>query len=118
MRSPRVHCIRSLTTFILMDYPKHIDTITMDYSIIYFKGVIVKMSKKVVLILANSADSGKMPPRDIILHLGLPCLPMYLFTGIKNEYCVIGELVRSEIVDSKTLRLLIFKEIRNCLLKE
>ena len=85
MRSPHVHCIGFLTTFIRVDYLKHIDTITMDYSIIYLKGVIVKMSKKVVIILANSADSGKMPPQAIILHLSLPCLPKYLFTGIKNE---------------------------------
>ena len=34
--------------------------------------------------LANSADPDEMPPY-VAFHLGLHCLPKYLFPGIKNE---------------------------------
>ena len=35
-----------LTLFILMDYPIHIDTISMGLSVSYFKGLQVKISIK------------------------------------------------------------------------
>ena len=62
-----------------MDYPIHIDTTSMDLSILYFKVSQVKISKfsciSVSEDLANSADTDE-------IHLGLHCLPKYLFTGI------------------------------------
>ena len=53
-----------------MDYPIHIDMISMDLSIWYFKRLPVKnvykmmyfLSLKIIFILANSADLGKMLP--------------------------------------------------------
>ena len=62
----------SLTCCILMDFPIHIDTISMGLPIVYLKGSQVDCSKlhlydvqvflslKVVLILANSADPDEM----------------------------------------------------------
>ena len=41
-------------------------------------------SLKIVLILANSADPDEMLP-NAAFHLGLHCLPKYLFTGIQKE---------------------------------
>ena len=35
-----------LTFFILMDYLIHIDTVIMEFSVLYFKGLRVKISKK------------------------------------------------------------------------
>ena len=62
-----------------MDYPIHIDTMSMEWSIVYFNGSLVKM----VFIWVNSADPDKMPSY-VAFHLGLHCLPKYLFTGIQN----------------------------------
>ena len=63
----------------------------MDVSILYFKVSQVEISKfqkflslKIVLILANSEDPDEMP-HYVAFHLGLHCLPKYLFTGIQNE---------------------------------
>ena len=42
------------------------------------------MSLKIGFILANSAAPDEMLPYAAF-HLGLHCLPMYLFTGIQNE---------------------------------
>ena len=63
-----------------MDFPTHIDTMSIGLPIVYFKGSGynflykgVFLSLKVVLILANSADPDEMQ------HLGLHCLPKYLF---------------------------------------
>ena len=72
----------AVTLFILTDYPIHIDTISMELSIFYSKGLPVKISIKrcisvnedCVLILANSADPDEMPP-NAAFHLGLHCLP-------------------------------------------
>ena len=67
-----------------MDYPIHIDTTSMDLSILYFKVSQIKISKfKYISVpedLANSADTDE-------IHLGLHCLPKCLLTGIpdKNE---------------------------------
>ena len=55
--------------FILMDYPTHIDTISMDLSIMYLKGLPGQIfyKKRFILsmttdfVLANSADPDEMP---------------------------------------------------------
>ena len=41
------------------------------------------MSLKIVFISANSADPDEMPPY-VAFHLGVHCLPIFLFTGIQN----------------------------------
>ena len=44
----------------------------------------------IVFILTNSADLAQMPLYGVF-HLGLHCLPKYLFTGIqyeKNKPCI------------------------------
>ena len=46
------------------------------------------MSLKLAFIFAHSADPDKNPdemPSYATFHLGLHCLPKYLFTGIQNE---------------------------------
>ena len=61
----------------------HIDTISVELPILYFKGshnYDVLLSLKVVLILANSADSDEMQQ-----PLGLPCLPKYPFRGFQYK---------------------------------
>ena len=40
--------------------------------------------KRIVFIIAISTDPDEMPPYAAF-HLGINCLPMYLFTGIQNE---------------------------------
>ena len=77
--------------FILMDYPIHIDTISMELSISYFKGFSVKisingvlLSLKIVFILAYSADPDEMLPY-VAFHLGIHCLHKYLFIDAQNE---------------------------------
>ena len=56
-----------LTLFILIDYSIHIDTISMELSILFFKGFQVKISTKdvfltmkIVFILASSADPDEL----------------------------------------------------------
>ena len=67
-----------------MDYPKYIDTWDSPFC---FKGSQVKfinyvfLSLKFVLIFANSADNGEMPPY-VTMHLGVRCLQKYLLTVI------------------------------------
>ena len=63
----------------------------MELSILYFKGLLAKISIKWwftvaedYFILANSADTDEMQPK-VAFHLGLHFLPKYLFTGIQNE---------------------------------
>ena len=58
-----------LTLLILIDFHKHIDTISMGQSILCFKRSQVEISKlwciyvpKDCFILANSADPDEMPP--------------------------------------------------------
>ena len=60
----------SLTPFILIDFPIHIDTISTNSSILYFKGSQIEISR-FFLLSANSAD----PDRQ----------GHYLFVGIQNE---------------------------------
>ena len=68
------------THFIRMDYPIHIDTISMKFSILYLrvgKSNFYKMMYCVledVFILANSANPDEMPPYAAF-HLGFHCLP-------------------------------------------
>ena len=69
-----------------MDFPIHIDTVSMKLSILYFKGSSVTIYK---MILYLSLDSvfilyDEMAPYAAF-HLGLHCLPKYLFSGIQNE---------------------------------
>ena len=61
----------------------HIDTISMELSILYFKGLLVIFFIKLCIsvtefffILANRADPDEMPP-CAAFHLGLHCLPNY-----------------------------------------
>ena len=74
--------------FILMNFPKHVDrTISIELSILYFKGLLVKSSIKLCinsvledffyLKLANSADQDEMPPCATFL------LCRSLFTWVK-----------------------------------
>ena len=72
----------------MIDYPIHIHTMSLKLFIVYFKGLLVNISinyvflhLKIVLFLANSADSYEMPPYATF-HLGLHCLQKYLFEGI------------------------------------
>ena len=68
-------------------YPTHIDTISMELSILYLKGLPVKITSIKLCIyvpedcfffLANSADPDEMPPYAAI-HLGHNCLPKNLY---------------------------------------
>ena len=72
-----------LTLFILIDFPTHIDTISMGFSILYFKGLHVKNFEfqyisvpEDIFTLANSADLDEML-HYAAFHLGLHCLPKY-----------------------------------------
>ena len=69
----------------LMDFPIHIDTISFGLPIAqyeghrwYFTNYDVFTSLKVVLVLANGADPDEMQ-HCAAFHLGLHCLPKYLF---------------------------------------
>ena len=70
-----------------MDFTRRIDTISMDWSIVYFKGSQAEISTiniflflKIVFILENGADSGEMPPYATY-RLSIHYLQKYLFTG-------------------------------------
>ena len=60
-----------LTLFILMDYSILIDTISKELSILYFKGLLVNFFNDVFL---------SMKIYKAAFHLGLHCLPKYLFS--------------------------------------
>ena len=69
----------------------HIDTISIDVSILYLKMSQVKISKffmflsmKIVFVFANSTDQDEML-HYAAFYLGLHCLPKYLFTDIQDE---------------------------------
>ena len=66
--------IMPLTLFILMDYPIHIDTISMELSILYFKGSHVKISIKCCMSV----------PEDCF-YLGKQCRP-----GSNATFCSIS----------------------------
>ena len=68
-----------------MDFPIHIDTISMGLSIVLLNLSNVEFSKLwclVVLILANSADPDEMQ-HNAAFHPGLHCLPKYPFRGFQ-----------------------------------
>ena len=71
-----------------MDFPIHIDTISMGQLFLHFKRSQVEclndvfLSLKVVLILANSADPYEMQ-HYAAFHLCLHCLSKYLFRGFQ-----------------------------------
>ena len=94
-----------------MDYPIHIDTISMELSILYFKKLSVKLFlndvflfPKIVFNFANSADPDEMPTYAAY-HLGLHCLPKYLFTGIQNEK---GYDITDILVNNTLTQLILF----------
>ena len=73
----------------MIDYLKHIDTISMELSILYFKGFWSKfpldyvfLSLKIVFIFANSAD-----PDEMHFIWGFYCMPNYLFISTQYETC-------------------------------
>ena len=76
--------------FILVDFPIHIDSISIDLSILYLWGSKIEilhfnifLSMKIYFILANSADPDKMS-YYVAFHMGHYCLQKYGF-WIKNE---------------------------------
>ena len=75
-----VICIHIFTLFILIDYPIHVYTMSIELSILYFKGSQLKISIKrcnsikIVFIQANSKDPDEMHPY-VAFHL--QCLPEY-----------------------------------------
>ena len=73
MKEQQSRATVGLTLFILMDYPIHIDTISRDLFILYFKGlsVINYISvSEVFFINANSADPDEILP-SAAFHLDL-----------------------------------------------
>ena len=70
-----------------MDFPIHIDTISMDLSILYFKGTQVK--NLIFFIFLSLKIVNNQYPDEMLhytaFHLVLHCLPKYLFIGIQNE---------------------------------
>ena len=61
----------------------------MELSILHFEGAVGQNFYKMIyfypcFILAKSTDPDEMPLYDAI-HLGIHCLPKYLFTDIKIE---------------------------------
>ena len=90
--SPSGIRIEILTFFILMDFPRHVNRISMESSILYFKrpqGDISKLycssvSGEFSVYLSNRPGPDEMPP-FVAFHLGLHCLPKYLFTDVQNE---------------------------------
>ena len=82
----------ALYLFFPMDYPIHIDAISMELSILYFKGLPVKIFYKllkIVLVSANSADTDEMPPK-LAFHIWVftiwqcPCLPVSRMKRVTN----------------------------------
>ena len=73
-----------ITLCILLDFAIHIERISQELSILYFKRSRVEFSQYmydvfltlIVLILANSADPDEMQ-HNAAFHQGLHCLPKY-----------------------------------------
>ena len=70
-----------------MELPIKFDTVKSGWSIVYIEGSQVIISKnieflslKIDFVLANSADPDEMP-HYAAFHLGLHCLPKYMFLG-------------------------------------
>ena len=77
----------SLTLFVPIEFSIKFVTVKSGWSILYIEGSqviipknIVFFSLKIDFILANSADPDEMP-HYAAFHLGLLCLPKYLFRG-------------------------------------
>ena len=91
-----------------MDFPIHIDAISMGLTIVHFKGSQGEflsfddfLSLQVVSILINSADPYEMQ-HCAAFHLGLHCLSKYLLRGF--QYTVKPVLKgRSKIDKTKVL---------------
>ena len=66
-----------------MDFPIHINATRMGLSIIYLKGISLFLSLKIALTTAKSVDPDEMLPYTAF-HLGLHCLPKYMFRGFQN----------------------------------
>ena len=67
-----------------MDFPIHIDTLSMGLPIVHFNDVFLSLI--VVLILANSADPDEMQ-HYAAFHLGLYCLQKYSFRSFLYTKC-------------------------------
>ena len=85
---PKLHFYRVKPLCFPMDFPIHIDTISMGLSIMYLMALQVKFSKlgcisvpEGFLILANSADSDEIQ-HYAAFHLVLHCLQQYPFRDI------------------------------------
>ena len=70
-----------------MEFSIKLNTIKSGWSIVYNEGLQVIISKKMLLftlkihfVLANSEDLDEIP-HNAAFHLGLQCLPKYLFMG-------------------------------------
>ena len=72
------------TLFILVDFPVHVNRISMELFILYFNMSQIESSKLWCFIIVNSEDPDEMP-HYVAFHLSLYCLPMCLFTDIQNE---------------------------------
>ena len=70
-----------------MEFSIKFDTVKAGRSNVYIEGsqvVHVFLSLNVIFIFANnSADPVEMPP-SATFHLGLHCLPKYLFMGVQS----------------------------------
>ena len=76
-----------------MNYPIHINAISMEQFILYFKGSHVEMSiicrisvlgDSFILRLTNSSDPVETPPY-VVFYLRLLCLPKKLVIIFQNE---------------------------------
>ena len=83
-------CILILTLFRPMEFSPQLHEIKSEWSLIYTEGSQVTFFPKycisylnVNFVIANSADPGEMP-HYAAFHLGLRCLPKYLFRGFPS----------------------------------
>ena len=73
-----------------MGHPIHVDSLSMELSILYFKGLIAGLNFYKMMyfcpfvIWANSADPDEMP-HYAAFHQGLHCLPKYLFPVLRQK---------------------------------
>ena len=94
LEQPKHHFSKYLHTFVLMDVLIYFPNVLVQKvwnSPFCFKGLYVIisnydafMSLKSFFILGNSVDPDEMLPYAAF-HMGLPCLPKYMFTCIQNE---------------------------------
>ena len=70
-----------------MDYPILIDTVSMELSNLYFKGVTGQNFFQMMYFCPRKMvlSSPDEKPPYVAFHLGLHCLPKYLFTAIQND---------------------------------